>query len=341
MRSEILEQPIAIEKTISQARLLKSDILKLVSKNEIKQIIFFARGTSDNVAMYGFYLFATTCGIYATSGHPSLATSYKSQVSLTNTLAIGISQSGKTAEIVESLQWAKQAGAATIGVTNTPNSPIFNAADLTVLTQAGQEHAVPATKTFTSALAALAVIAECINAQAFQSGEIDLLPSKILSTFEQQEVVASFADRLVDQDTAVVTGRGFSVSIASEIALKFQESCYLVSLGISAADLQHGPKAIVDHRLPLLAFLAGENSPVNKTVVDLITKLSTDAASLMIVGPKRAGINTQLHLVLPDTAESLIPIVMAPPAQLVVEATAVAKGLNPDLPRGLTKITQT
>jgi glucosamine--fructose-6-phosphate aminotransferase (isomerizing) len=90
-----------------------------------------------------------------------------------------------------------------------------------------------------------------------------------------------------------------------------------------------------------LAFLAGENSPVNKTVVDLITKLSTDAASLMIVGPKRAGINTQLHLVLPDTAESLIPIVMAPPAQLVVEATAVAKGLNPDLPRGLTKITQT
>jgi glutamine---fructose-6-phosphate transaminase (isomerizing) len=341
MRSEILEQPEAISKTIDHVRSLSSEIKKLVDKNEIKNIIFFARGTSDNVAMYGFYLFATTCGISATSGHPSLATSYRAQVSLKNTLAIGISQSGKTAEIVESLQWAKLAGAATIGLTNTPNSPIFSAADLTILTQAGEERAVPATKTFTSALTALAVIAEAINASAFKAGEIDNLPMQISQTFDQQQMITQLASVLTDQQSAVITGRGFSVAIASEIALKLQESCYLVSIGLSAADLQHGPKAIVDKRLPILAFLAGENSPVNQTVVDLVSKLRSSAADLLIFGPKDSGLKADLQVVIPDVSESLIPILMAPPAQLMVEATAVAKGINPDLPRGLTKVTQT
>ncbi len=341
MRSEILSQPSAIAQTIAHTRSLAPQIRDLVFKNQISSVIFFARGTSDNVAMYGFYLFANHCGISATSGHPSLATSYRAKVSLKNTLAIGISQSGRTEEIVESLHWAKAAGAVTIGLTNTPNSPIFAASDITVLTQAGEERAVPATKTFTSALAALAVIAEAISPDSFQPGVIDELPIQIEQTFLQESVISEIAKSFTDQETAVITGRGYSVAIASEIALKLQESCYLVSLGLSAADLQHGPKAIVDNRLPVLAFLAGPTSPVNNTVVDLVSKLKDVAASVIAVGPSDCGLAADLQIVIPDTVESLMPILMAPPAQLMVEAIAVAKGLNPDLPRGLTKVTQT
>ena len=341
MRSEILSQPTAVAQTISHTRTLASQIRELVVRNQVSNVIFFARGTSDNVAMYGFYLFANHCGISATSGHPSLATAYRANVSLKNTLAIGISQSGRTEEIVESLRWAKAAGAATIGLTNTPDSPIFAAADITVLTQAGEERAVPATKTFTSALVALAVIAEAISPDSFSSGVIDELPKQIEQTFLQESVISEIAKSLTDQETAVITGRGYAVAIASEIALKLQESCYLVSLGLSAADLQHGPKAIVDHRLPVLAFLAGPTSPVNNTVVELVSKLKDVAAAVVAIGPSNCGLVSDQQIVIPDTIESLMPILMAPPAQLMVEATAIAKGLNPDLPRGLTKVTQT
>lgn len=341
MRSEILAQPTAIAQTVSHVRSLRAQIRAIFEANNISNIIFFARGTSDNAAIYGFYLFADKCGISATSGHPSLATAYHAQVSLKNTLAIGISQSGRTEEIIESLNWAKSAGAVTIGITNTPNSPLFAAADLTILTQAGEEKAVPATKTFTSALVALAVIAESLNPDPAFTKALDQLPGQIEQTFLQQSVISQIAESLLNQDTAVMTGRGYSVAIANEIALKLQESCYLISLGLSAADLQHGPKAIVDNRLPIFSFLAGESSPVNQTVVDLVTRLKPMAAEVIAVGPSKCGLNADLHIVIPDTQEALMPILMAPPAQLMVEATAVAKGINPDLPRGLTKVTQT
>ena len=341
MRTEILSQAQAVERTIAHTRSLDTEIRALVTKHQVTNVIFFARGTSDNAAMYGFYLFANHCGLSATSGHPSLATAYHAAVSLKNTLAIGISQSGRTEEIVESLRWAKSAGAATIGITNTPASPIFSAADITVLTQAGEERAVPATKTFTSALAALAVIAEAIAPESFPNGAIDQLPTQINETFAQQQQIDQIASALKQQETAVMTGRGYCVAIASEIALKLQESCYLVSLGLSAADLQHGPKAIIDHRLPIIAFVAGPTSPVNNTVVELVGKLKQQASNVITFGPVDSGLLGDLNVVVPQNIESLMPILLAPPAQLMVEATAVAKGLNPDLPRGLTKVTQT
>ncbi|MFZ9284192.1 MAG: SIS domain-containing protein [Candidatus Nanopelagicales bacterium] len=341
MREEILSQPAAILNTIEQVRSLQPKLTKIFVDNQISNIVFFARGTSDNAAIYGFYLFANKCGIHATSGHPSLATSYKAAVSLKNTLAIGISQSGKTEEIIEALNWAKRSGAATLGLTNTPDSPIFAAADLTILTQAGEERAVPATKTFTSALVALAVIAESVSPDQEFTNQLNQLPEQIQLTLNQTEAIEKAAKELVSQDTAVITGRGYSVSIANEIALKFQESCYLKSLGMSAADLQHGPKAVVDHTLPIIAFVPGRKSPVNNTVIELVSRLKPLAASVIAVGPTDCGLPADIQIELPETQEALLPILMAPPAQLMVEATAVAKGINPDLPRGLTKVTQT
>lgn len=341
MLSEILSQPEAVANTISHARSFSSQVQELVSRKKINNIIFFARGTSDNVAQYGYYLFATCCGLSATSGHPSLATAYQARLSLENTLAIGISQSGSTIEIVESLRWAKSSGATTLSITNTAASPIYSVSDITIQTQAGNEIAVPATKTFTSALTALAVVAEAINKESFSADAIDALPDLIEKSLTQQNVIDEIASTLKPHKSAVVTGRGFSVAIANEIALKFQESCYLVSLGLSAADLQHGPKAIVDHQVPIIAFAAGKTSPVNSMMVDLVSKLQDRAASIVVIGPEDCGVTGNHQIFVPSIQESLIPILMAPPSQMMVEATARAKGLNPDTPRGLTKVTQT
>ena len=115
----------------------------------------------------------------------------------------------------------------------------------------------------------------------------------------------------------------------------------MVSLGLSAADLQHGPKAIVDHQVPIIAFAAGKTSPVNSMVVDLVSKLQDRAASVVVIGPEDCGVTANHQILVPNIQESLIPILMAPPSQMMVEATARAKGLNPDTPRGLTKVTQT
>jgi glucosamine--fructose-6-phosphate aminotransferase (isomerizing) len=173
MGDEIRQQPAALAATIEALLPLREDAAAVARGT--RAVLLIARGTSDNAAVYGSYLLQAYAGRLATLAAPSIATTYRSRLDLSGVLAVALSQSGQTREIVETLAWARDCGAATLAITNGAGSPLTQTADLSFVTQAGTEQAVPATKTYTTQLAALAVLALSLGA-ALDPGELRAAP---------------------------------------------------------------------------------------------------------------------------------------------------------------------
>ena len=338
MRTEIGEQPAAIRATIEALLPRAADAAALAS--DTRQVLFIARGTSDNAAVYGSYLIQTHAGRLATLASPSVATTYRSRVDLGGVLAVALSQSGQTEEIVETLAWARDCGAATLAITNGDGSPLAEIADVAFVTRAGTERAVPATKTFTTQLAALAVLAIGLGAD-LDPGELRRVPDEIeaLLAAPQPELDPIVAELAKDRGV-VVSGRGFAYAAALELALKLKEACYLHAMGLSYADLLHGPIAVVDARTPAI-LLAAESGPTLQGTVDLACRVTgVGARAYGIGGPRLAAACTRA-LAGPQLPEWVAPLGLIVPGQLLTEALARRLGLDPDHPRGLSKVTQT
>jgi glucosamine--fructose-6-phosphate aminotransferase (isomerizing) len=338
MRTEIGEQPAAIRATIDALLPRAADAAALAS--DTRQVLFIARGTSDNAAVYGSYLIQTHAGRLATLASPSVATTYRSRVDLGGVLAVALSQSGQTEEIVETLAWARDCGAATLAITNGDGSPLAETADVAFVTRAGTERAVPATKTFTTQLAALAVLAIGLGAD-LDPGELRRVPDEIeaLLAAPQPELDPIVAE-LAEDRGVVVSGRGFTYAAALELALKLKEACYLHAMGLSYADLLHGPIAVVDARTPAI-LLAAESGPTLQGTVDLARRVTGVGARAYGIGGGRLAAACTRALVGPQLPEWLAPLGLIVPGQLLTEALARRLGLDPDHPRGLSKVTQT
>jgi glutamine---fructose-6-phosphate transaminase (isomerizing) len=343
MRLEIIEQPAALRATIDA--LLPRTAEVTVLGRDTRQVIFIARGTSDNAAVYGSYLLQTHAGRLATLASPSIATTYRSRIDLSGVLAIALSQSGRTQEIVETVQWARDCGARTLAITNGADSPITAAADLALVTQAGIERAVPATKTFTTQLAALAVVAIGLGGD-LDAGELRAVPDVLAGMLAQAEA-AELAEldpivaELAEVQGVMVSGRGLAYSAALELALKLKEACYLHAMGISYADLLHGPIAVVDSRTPAIV-LAADSGPTLDGTVDLARRVrGAGARAYAIGGGDRLAAVSSRSLPGPRLPEWLAPIGLIVPGQLLTEALSRRLGLDPDSPRGLSKVTQT
>ena len=338
MRTEIGEQPAAIRATIDALLPRAADAAALGS--DTRQVLFIARGTSDNAAVYGSYLIQTHAGRLATLASPSVATTYRSRVDLGGVLAVALSQSGQTEEIVETLAWARDCGAATLAITNGDGSPLAETADVAFVTRAGTERAVPATKTFTTQLAALAVLAIGLGAD-LDPGELRRVPDEIeaLLAAPQPELDPIVAE-LAEDRGVVVSGRGFAYAAALELALKLKEACYLHAMGLSYADLLHGPIAVVDARTPAI-LLAAESGPTLQGTVDLARRVTGVGARAYGIGGGRLAAVCTRALVGPQLPEWLAPLGLIVPGQLLTEALARRLGIDPDHPRGLSKVTQT
>src|SRR5271170_6986480 len=316
MRTEIAEQPAALRATIGELLPRAAEAAALA--RDTRQVLLIARGTSDNAAVYGSYLIQAYAGRLATLASPSIATTYRSRVDLSGVLAVALSQSGRTEEIVETLAWARDCGARALAITNGAGSPLAQAAEVTFLTQAGTERAVPATKTFTTQLAALAVLAIALGAG------LDPLVRELAA----------------DQGV-VVSGRGLAYAAALELALKLKEACYLHAMGLSYADLLHGPIAVVDGQTPAI-LLAADSGPTLDGTVDLARRVTgAGARAYGIGGGDRLAAACSRALPAPRLPEWLAPMGLIVPGQLLTEALARRLGLDPDRPRGLSKITQT
>jgi glutamine---fructose-6-phosphate transaminase (isomerizing) len=339
MRTEIGEQPEAIRATIGALLPRAAEAAALAAGT--RQVLFIARGTSDNAAVYGSYLIQAYAGRLATLGSPSIATTYHSRVDLSGVLAVALSQSGRTEEIVETLTWARDCGAATLAITNGEGSPLAETADVAFVTRAGTERAVPATKTFTTQLAALAVLAIGLGAD-LDPGELRGVPDAVEALLAApQPELEPILSELAEDRGVVVSGRGFAYAAALELALKLKEACYLHAMGLSYADLLHGPIAVVDAQTPAI-LLAADAGPTLDGTVDLARRVTgVGARAYGIGGGARLAAACTRSLAGPLLPEWLAPLGLIVPGQLLTEALSRRLGLDPDHPRGLSKVTQT
>jgi len=338
MRAEIGEQPEVVRATID-ALLPRAAEAGRLAKG-CRHVLFVGRGTSDNAAVYGSYLLQAFGGRLATLGSPSIATTYRSRVDLDGVLVVGLSQSGRTAEIVETMAWARDCGARTLAITNGAGSPLAEVADLAFVTLAGPERAVPATKTFTCQLAALAVLAIGLGAD-LDAGELRSVPGEVSDLLSRTDDLAPVVTELSGVTGVVVSGRGLAYSPALELALKIKEACYLHAMGLSWADLLHGPIAVVDAQTPAI-LLAAETGPTLEGTADLARRVTGAGARAYGIGggPRLAAACTRA-IPGPRLPEWLAPIGLIVPGQLLTEELSRRLGLNPDSPRGLSKVTQT
>jgi glutamine---fructose-6-phosphate transaminase (isomerizing) len=353
MRAEIGQQPAALRATLDALLPRTSEVTRLA--DGCRQVLFIARGTSDNAAVYGSYLIQTQAGRLATLGSPSIATEYHSRLDLSGVLAVALSQSGQTEEIVQTLAWAADCGARTVAITNEPGSALAGPAELDLVTLAGPEHAVPATKTFTTQLAALAVLAIGLGAR-LDAGLLRSVPDEIermLASGLDAELAPVLAELsgagpgppagppAATPGGVVVSGRGHAYAAALELALKLKEACYLRAIGLSWADLLHGPIAVVDAATPAI-LLAADSGPALPGTIDLARRVTAAGARAYAIGggPGLAAVSS--HAVPgPRLPEWLAPLGLIVPGQLLTEALSRRLGIDPDSPRGLSKITQT
>jgi glucosamine--fructose-6-phosphate aminotransferase (isomerizing) len=338
MRAEIFEQPAALRATLGALLPRRGEIRRLAAGT--RQVLLIARGTSDNAAVYGLYLLQVQAGLLATLASPSIATSYRSRLDLSGVLAVALSQSGRTEEIVDTLAWAGECGARTLAITNGPGSPLAAAADVALVTEAGPERAVPATKTFTTQLAALAVLALGLGAP-LDAGELQAVPDEIDRMLADGLDLEPIVTELAGAAGVVVSGRGLAYSAALELALKLKEACYLHAMGLSYADLLHGPMAVVDAQTPAI-IVAADSGPVLAGTIDLARRVTATGARAYAIGggPGLAEVSSRA-LPGPRLPEWLAPLGLIVPGQLLTEALARRRGIDPDSPRGLSKITQT
>jgi glutamine---fructose-6-phosphate transaminase (isomerizing) len=334
MRHEIGEQPEALARTLDTLLPLRDQIARLAEGR--RHVLFVARGSSDNAAIYGRYLCEVLAGRQAALAAPSVATHYRADLDLSDTVAVCVSQSGETAEIAETQAWAAAHGARTVAVTNVAGSTLADAADLALITQAGAEKAVPATKTYTTQLAAIAVLVDALGGKQLDFARVPDEAARLLDID-----VDTAAEQLAGTQHTLVTGRGITYGTALEVALKVEETCLRPVRGLSYADLKHGPIAVVDSDLTAV-LVAAPNGPTLSGMTELATTVRGKHAAVVGIGGDAAfAAQCDVALPGPDLPEALAPLALVVPGQVMVEALARRLGLDPDRPRGLSKVTQT
>ena len=342
MRQEIAQQPEIAAATITKVAELSGELQALKSA-PIKRVLFVARGTSDNVSAYGMFLVPIVANIEAYSLSPSLLNSYETELNLQGVLVIAISQSGETAEIVQAAASAKALGAKVLAITNNRDSSLEKVAEVCLVTPAGNEHAVPATKTYTSALVGLAaIVAELFDHTELQKS-LSEIPAIMASQLRETHIDEKIIDIFKGATTAVFAGRGLLMGGAFEAALKLKETCSINAIGTSVADFVHGPIAALSPSVPLVIFSGSATSPIYEGLVDLMKRASALGAPIITLGAFNNDDKSELHISASVNSyrELVAPLLVAIPSQLLAASVADARGLDADNPVGLRKITQT
>ena len=343
MAADIAEQPAGY------ARLLEGEpaaaiaaVAARVAEQRPKHVVFVGRGTSDHAALYGAYLTEIRLGIPVGLASPSAITLYGARPDLAGALVVGVSQSGGSPDLTEVLKVARESGALTLAVTNNPGSTLAQTAELSVDVAAGHERAVAATKTYTAELLALLLLVEGVrngdgSLPADERVALEKLPQLAEDTLAERGA-EELAQRYRFASRMVTTGRGYAYPTARETALKLMETSYLPALAFSGADLLHGPLAMTDPDVPVLAVVG--SGPGGTSMADVVTRLGERRADVVTVGAHdiqgAAG-----RLAVPEVDERYAPLLDILPLQQLALSLALARGEDPDAPRGLKKVTAT
>jgi glucosamine--fructose-6-phosphate aminotransferase (isomerizing) len=342
MLDEIREQPRALERTLAEELRRLSRFQRAVEKNRPRMVVLVARGTSDNAALFGRYLLEITTGIPVSLAAPSIETLYGAPVDYSGCLVVAISQSGESTDTNLVLERAKARGAMTVGITNERASSLAKLADYTFFVRAGKERSVAATKTFTGQLLIMYLIASALGGKIARA-DLEQIPGMAAEALALEPEVAAISERYRFMRQAVVVGRGLNYANAFEFALKMMETCYVVAERFSSADFMHGPIALVEQSFPVFAF-----APPGVTwnsIGETLRKLQGLHAEILAItdrGNREVDAHANRVIRLPRRIkEVLTPIPYIIPAQLFAAHLAAQKGLNPDKPRTINKVTLT
>lgn len=342
MIREIHEQPVTIRETLNQEEPRIAEVAATLRERRPSFVVLAARGTSDNAGTYLRYVMGAVNGMVVARAAPSLLTVYRSRMQIEDAAVIGISQSGKATDVIEVLDTARRLGAMTIALTNTADSPIVQASEFSLLTHAREEKAVAATKTYTSALAVLHQLAACWAKRSDLQASIHRAPEVIEQVFSELEPrIAARSERYTFMDTCTVLARGVNYATAKEVGLKLQECCLINPETWSAADYMHGPIAALHPGDPVL--LLAPHDPSLTSMLEVARAVEQRQGEMIVFSDDPDALAlASIPMKLPDLGGSYwSPIVIAVTGQLFAYYLAVHKGLNPDEPRGLRKVTLT
>jgi glucosamine--fructose-6-phosphate aminotransferase (isomerizing) len=340
--SEILEQPERIKSLLIAQKKTVEEIARKIREHDIQYVFLAARGTSDNAGRYANYLLGAQNGLPLALATPSLFTYYIRPPKLKNALVVGISQSGKSPDIVSVLEEGKRQGCLTLSITNETESPLANVSDFVLDIQAGAEKAVAATKTYTTELMSVAMLSTALNGNKKYWDELTKVSGWMKQTLKQNDFIAQNVQRYRYIDQAVVLGRGFNYSTAFEWALKLKELTYIIAEPYSSADFAHGPIAMVESGYPV--FVVAPKGKVFGSMLQMIKRLREDISAELVVisNDKKALSEAQIPLTIPvEVPEWLSPLVSILPAQLFAYNLTIAKGYNTEQPRSIRKVTET
>ncbi len=342
MIREIKEQPEVLTGCIQKNTLLIKEIVNQIKTKKIESVLIAARGTSDHAGIYGKYIIEHQLGIPVALAAPSILTIYKRSLKLENTMVIGISQSGKAEDVLEVIKSAKAQGALSLSITNDCDSPLAKDADFHLFADAGLEKSVAATKTFTAQMMLLAVLAAEWAQNSDFVDELSKVPENVIKVIALEDMIEDKAQRYRYMEDCFVLARGINYPAALEGALKIQETTYVRAKGYAISDFHHGPFAMVEQGTPVIVF-APDGESLNDAK-EMVEKLNTAGAEIILVTNRSDEFNEDVEIVfeMPETSNDLIsPFYNVVWAQIFACKLAQAKGLNPDAPRGLKKVTIT
>lgn len=338
MLAEAREAPARVEAALREDGALYSALGRLLRDRPPPFAATVARGSSDHAASYATTLFAIATGRVTATLAPSLVTRYGTKLGLRGALVLGLSQSGASPDLVAVMAAARAADAVTLAIVNANESPLAMAAEWELPQRAGPERAVAATKSFVMTMVAVARLVAAWTEDADVAAALDRLPDRLDAALECDWSAALPALSGPLARGLFTVARGPGLAVAQEAALKLKETSSLHAEAVSAAEIQHGPRAVVDGRFPVLAF--GLADPGGADTRALAAELAGMGAPVLLAAPHPGG--TGMHLPPPPPLHPLldpIPAILA--FYPFAEALARARGLDPDRPRGLRKVTET
>ncbi len=342
LRDEIFEQPAAARRLLDAAGSSFAPLANELRNRQPQFALIAARGSSDNAALYAQYLFAVRNHLITALATPSTLTLYGARPRMANALVIGISQSGRSPDIIAVLDEAQRQGALTVAITNDPKSPLAAAAAHVIDLRAGPELATAATKTYTAQLLAVILLSHALDAPTAEENEhVARVPALIEAALEGEAEARALSERHAARQRCVVIGRGYGYATAREWALKLQELAQVSAVPFSAADFEHGPLALAEPGLPIMVV-----APTGVSLdaqLGLIRRLQVEHGARVLAlsdAPAARQLDEGLT-VPPNIPDWLSPVIEIVPAQLYTYHLTVARGLDPERPRTITKVTKT
>ncbi|HEY7565032.1 MAG TPA: SIS domain-containing protein [Acidimicrobiia bacterium] len=338
LQEEIFTQPAVLVAALDQNQVAVDETARWMGSLDFNYVLAAARGTSDNAARYLQYLWGAKNRLNVALAAPALFGPFQSPPRINGALTVGISQSGESPDLLSVLTESQKQGRPTLAITNKAGSPMARLADRAIDIQAGPEEAVAATKTYTTQLLAIAMLSASLADDSEMAEAFAGLSPAVAQVLRDAEQVAPAVEAIAGQDRCVVVGRGFHHATSHEWALKIAELAYLVAQPFSSADFRHGPVAMVEPGLAVLA--VATTGPMFDDLVDLLIGVrSSGAVTVTITDDPR--VPSDHRILIPSLPEWLSPIPAVVAAQLFSYQLALARGVDPDHPRGLRKVTKT